>query len=144
MHVHLSFLSTAENDYTTCDFFFFLGPSRSSYIFGRNLRDNLVWKSNFTCERTETLGASCPQAQTRTWVSLSIDLCLHLYFLMLLFFWDFLQVNDLLWTFLPQMNVNVLKCKSVKVATYLVINCNVSLSSWENVEFSELEFQPWL
>lgn len=139
---HLSFLSIAETDYIVCDFF--LGPSRSSYIFGRNLRDNLVRKPHFTHERTETLRASCPWSQTRTWVSLSIDLCLHLYFLMLLFFLRFPQVNDLLWTFLPQMNVNVLKCKSVKVVTYLVINRNVSLLSWEDVETCELEFQPWL
>ena len=43
-----------------------------------------------------------------------------------------------LWTFLPQMNVNVLKCKSVKVATHLVIHCDISVLSWEDVEFSEL------
>ena len=43
-----------------------------------------------------------------------------------------------LWTFLPQMNVNVLKCKSVKVATHLVIDCDISMLSWEDVEFSEL------
>ena len=49
-----------------------------------------------------------------------------------------------LWTFLPQTNVNVLRCKAVRVATHLVIGGDISVLSWEDVEFNKLWSQKGL
>lgn len=100
IHAYLKYSArdspTAETDYTACGLF--LSPLRKQTVtfFRRNLRHYLEEKSKFTNEKTEILNASCPRGWTRTWASLSTDLCSHHCFLMLLS-WDFFWLMISLW-----------------------------------------------
>lgn len=129
-----------------CLDFFSRPQEENSYILKKTLKDCLVQKSDFTNEKTETPKQK-PLAQE---IGLESGPPYLLTCAPATNFWCFsfsnisLWLMICLWTFLPQMNVNVLRCKAVKVATHLVIDGDISVLSWEDVEFNKLWSQKGL